>query len=385
MKRLKATALSAATLVFSGLLAMQAFTNVFANDQPVVAASAFPLNGFALERVALYRLKSQEDGSLTPLARQVVAKEPLAPAAWTILALAQKDAARKDAILLAASRINRRTLLLQSNLLLLYAARDDFSNSIGVLNQILTVYPEQEETMFPILVQALKDDRSVPEFVLALSKKPGWSNNFLEAAAEDSEALQNLSRVRMGLFGKVAIERDTDNAIIAALIKAGRIETAAALYQRISETSASGPFGATGKFQRLDWNTKLPPFDWQLADRPDARAQVIEQPERLEFYVRSGKAGVLAERLLAVPSSFTLQVRHSVSPIDQLKDVRVQIQCEKTKTRFFDQPLTPSPSKFAVGPIPADCTVVRFSLFARAWSDKPDLGGNIDSVTVAPR
>lgn len=381
----KATGLFVGTVILSGVLALQAFTNVFANDQPAVAASAFPLNGVALERAALNRLRNEENGSLTPLAEQVLAKEPLSPVAWTILALAQQDEAKKDAILLAASKINRRTLLLQSNLLLLYASRDDFSHSIGVLNQILTVYPEQEEIMFPVLMQALKDERSVPEFILALDKKPSWSDSFLEAASKDSDTLANLTRVRMGLFDKVKVEQETDETIIGALIDAGRIEDATALYRRISESSVDGSFGVAGKFQRVDWDTRMPPFDWQLTDSSGARAQVVNDPERLEFFVRSGKAGVLAERLLAAPESFTLEIRHSVSPVDQLEDVRVELQCEKNKQMFFEQRFTPSPSKYSVGPIPADCAVVRLSLSARAWSDKADLSGNIYSVAIKPR
>lgn len=384
MNLLKAASLAIGTIALSGLLAMQAFTNILANDKPALAASVSPLNGFALEQVALDRLQSQEGGSLTPLVRQVLAKEPLSPAAWTILALSQQDADKKDAILLAASKINRRTLLLQSSLLLLYASRDDFSNSIGVLNQILTVYPEQEATMFPILIQALKNDRAIPEFVQTLSKKPVWSDNFLEAASQDSDALPNLARVRMGLFGKLMVEQDTDKTIIAALVKAGRTETAASLYRKISEPAAGSALDAAGSSRRIDWSTNMPPFDWQLTDNAEQRAQIIESPERLEIFVRSGKAGVLAERILTVPSSFALQIRHSVTPIDQLKDVRIQIQCEKTRTKFFDQPLTPSPSKFAVGPITPDCRAVRLSLLARAWSNKASISGTIDSINIIP-
>jgi len=383
MNWLKATGLSVGTIILSSVLATQAVTNVLANDQPALAASVSPLNGFALERVALNRFENQTDGSLAPLVKKVLAKEPLSPTAWTILAMAQQDETKKDAILLAASKLNRRTLLLQSNLLLLYAARDDFFNSIGVLNQILTVYPEQQETMFPILIQALKDERSIPEFVQALSKAPSWSDSFLRAASAESDTLPNLTRVRMDLQDKVSVERDTDKAIIGALVKAGRIETAAALYRRISEPSARGTFGSAGKFQKIDWSTTMPPFDWQLKDDPGTRAQVGEKPERLDFFVKSGKADTIAERLVVSPRApFILKIVHDMIPLAQLNDVEIGVQCAKSKETLIKLPFSESPSSYSVTNIPDNCEILNISIFARAWSDKPDLNGEIRSIAI---
>ncbi|MEH6660529.1 MAG: hypothetical protein V7679_02675 [Parasphingorhabdus sp.] len=301
------------------------------------------------------------------------------------MALAQQDAAKKDTILLAASELNRRTLMLQSNLLLLYASREDFGNSIAVLNQILAVSPEQQETMFPILIQALKDERSIPEFAQALSNEPGWSDRFLKAASGDRDALANLTRLRMSLFETMVVEPDTDKAIIGALVKAGQLDSAAALYRKISGPISGGLAGSAKRQQRLDWSTEMPPFDWQLNDGSGERAQVVGDPERLEFFVRRGKAGILAERILSVPQSFTLKIEHNVSPVEQLEDVRIELLCENNKKKFFDQPLTKTPSTYSVGPIPPECEAVRLSLLARAWSDKENLNGEIYSIELSSR
>lgn len=383
MNWLKATGLSIGAVFLSSVLAMQAFTNVLANDQPALAASVSPLNGFALERVALDRLNSQADGSLEPLAKKILAKEPLSPVAWTILALAQQDVATKDTILLAASELNRRTLMLQSNLLLLYASREDFGNSIAVLNQILSVSPEQQETMFPILIQALKDDRSIPEFVQALSNSPNWSDRFLRAASADSDTLPNLNQVRKALFDKVAVETDTDKAIIGALVKAGRIEPAAALYRRISEPPAGGALSSAGKFQKVDWNTNMPPFDWQLKDYPGTRAEVSGQPKRLFFFVKSGKADTIAERLIVNPKApFVLKIVHDMIPSAQLNDVEIRVQCAKSKKTLIERSFLGSPSIYSVSSIPENCGMINILIFARAWSDKPDLKGEIRSMAI---
>lgn len=386
MNWLKVTGLSIGVIILGSVLAMQAFTNVLENDQPALAASVFPLNGFALERAALNGFKNEDGVSLTPLAKKVLAKEPLSPAAWTMLALAQEDGAKKDAILLAASKLNRRTLLLQSNLLLLYASRDDFFNSIGALNQILTVHPEQQGTMFPILIQALKDERSIPEFVQALSKSPSWSDRFLRAASADSDALPNLTQVRMGLFDKAAVEGDADKAIMGALVKAGRIETAAALYRRISGPTAGGTPSSARKFQKIDWSAAMPPFDWQLKDDPGARAQVGGKPERLDFFVKSGKADTIAERLIVSPSApFVLKIVHDTIPLAQLADVEIRVECTKTKETLIELPFLESPSIYSVSSIPENCGMINISIFARAWSDKPDLKGEIRSITILPQ
>ena len=128
----------------------------------------------------------------------------------------------------------------------------------------------------------------------------------------------------------------------------------------------------------------MPPFDWQLANDTGQRAQIIDESARLEFFVKRGTAGVLAERILTLPQSFRLEIKHNVSPARQLEDVRIELQCEKTKQKFLDQPLTQSPSIYSVYQRPNDCKYVRLSLFARAWTDKSDIDGLIHYIVINP-
>jgi hypothetical protein len=77
MNWLKAAGLSIGTIILGSALAMQASTNVLENDQPALAASFSPLNGFALERAALNGFKNEDGVSLTPLVKKGFGKGTL--------------------------------------------------------------------------------------------------------------------------------------------------------------------------------------------------------------------------------------------------------------------------------------------------------------------
>jgi hypothetical protein len=394
MNWLKATGLSIGAIILGSVLAMQAVTNVFDNDQPALAASASSLNGNALEYLAMGQLAAagangeavpKTAKSLKPLVERILRKEPLMPNALTILALAQEDPAKKAEILLATAQINRRPLMLQSNLLTYYSSRNDIPNSIATLDNMLAVHPEQSEILFPALIGALKDARSISPIARVLQKQPRWGSAFMKAAARDVDSVDNIARVRMNLLNEIPDDRDVDRVIVDGLVKAGKVDMAAALYQDISNVVAAKHSVRLGGYGKLDWGAQLPPFDWRLYDDPGARAQIIEKPERMEFFVKSGKAGIMADRLIFAPEKpFVLEILHDVKPVDQLEDVRIQIQCEKTKEKLTDLPFTKSPSRYLVPTRSKDCGMINISIKARAWSDKLDLQGEIYSVSIIP-
>jgi hypothetical protein len=388
----KAIAVAIGSLCVGAILMLQAIANVSANDNPVTAARATLLNGFALEYLAVDRLAvASANGeslpeaarSLKPVILQTLRAEPLTPRALTILAMGQEEEKKRAEILLAAEQVSRRPLMLQTNLLLYHTSRNDFPNSIATLNRILAVHPEQREVMFPALVQALKDARSIDSLVQVLRDQPGWGESFMKAAARHRDAIDNLARVRMGLLDKTPVDRTVDQAIVAGLVNAGRLEPAAALYENISRAPGSRSSRRSGGYGNLDWKTQIPPFDWQLSNDSGERAQIIDDPTRLEFFVRRGKSGTIAERLVVIPNApFILKIVHDIKPVAQLHDVQVQIQCAKNKASLIDLPLVPSPSSYPVPNVPEDCKIITVSLLARAWSNKSDLQGEIHSIAI---
>lgn len=392
MRWLKTICLIAGTAIVGSALSLQAVTNVLDNDQPALAASVFPLNGYALEyfvtgQFAAGNAKgvsiSQTARSLEPLIRKVLAKEPLTPRALTILALAQEDEAKSTEIFLTAAQVSRRPLLLQNNLLVYYASRNDFAESIAILNNMLAVHPEKREMVFPALSQALTDTRAINPLATVLKDRPKWGEDFMKAAARNVDTVDNIARVRMKLLNKIPVDGDLDKSIIAGLMKAERIDSAAAFYHTITKFSQPESIGSLRSFGKLDWSTRLPPFDWHLNSDPGKRAQIIENPERLEFFVKSGKAGIIAERLLIAPAApFALRISHDIKAMSQLEDVRIQLKCGNSDQKFFDQPFTKSPSTYSLSQIPDKCKVMGISIAARAWSGKSNLEGEIRTVAI---
>jgi hypothetical protein len=69
-------------------------------------------------------------------------------------------------------------------------------------------------------------------------------------------------------------------------------------------------------------------------------------------------------------------------PSAQLNDVEIRVQCAKSKETLIERPFLGSPSIYSVSSIPENCGMINISIFARAWSDKPDLKGEIRSIAI---
>lgn len=388
-KLLKISLLLIVGIALSAILSLQAATNFFAVKQPIVATGIFPLDGFALERVAVRQMASEDQSEknlqplameLEPIVLEAFRKEPLVPNALAILALAQEDQGTKENILVATSKINRRRLLLQTQLLSLYASKEDFDGTIGKLNEILAVHPEQKSVYLPALVQALHDQRAVDPLVEVLENSPDWLDQFLTSAAADKQSLDNLYRLRNLLDNRVEIQPETDRTIISRMANDGKLQPAYSLYQKFGVSrDLKTEKTALGK---LDWRSEYPPFDWQLIENSDERVEVSSDGQSLKMNVKRGKGGVVAQRLVSVPKQpLTINILHSTISDSVLDDITFEWGChdddEPVLTRVF------SKSKMSIAVDPQDdCPLHRIGINARAWSHKGDLSGRIDSVSI---
>ncbi|GAB5488653.1 MAG: hypothetical protein Pars2KO_22230 [Parasphingorhabdus sp.] len=378
-------------IVLAAMVGLQAATNVLVKKQPAIAVGLFPLDGFALERIAVHRIATAEQSSLDmqilakelkPIVLEAFRKEPLVPNALAVLALSQTDKSAKENILIVTGKINRRRLILQTQLLSLYASREDFAGTIGKLNEILAVHREQKSVYLPALVEALRDTRSVAPLTEVLEKNPDWKDRFLVSAASDGQALDNLADLRNLLGRKIDLEPETDRAIILKMANAGKIEQAYSLYQKFSTASDSKtPETVYGE---LNWRSEFPPFDWQLNKERDERAEVASDKQGLEISVKRGKGGVVAQRLIAVPRMpFSIDIEHSSISASVLDDISLEWSCYDDDLPVVKTPFSASPMKIVINQS-EDCELQRIAVNARAWSQKGNLSGRIDSISVKP-
>lgn len=369
-------------LVLAGLLFLQAGSSVLTYKQPPLAVQLMPVNGLALEQAAARQfmagVKTEADipasaAAALPLARAAFAHDPLSPKSLAIMAMAQTDPQARRDILEKASAINRRDLLLQGLVLEDAVARKDYAGALATFDRILRVHPEQSATFFPILTNALKNPAAAQELGAILERDSPWHKGFLEFAASDGDALPNLARLRLT---KIKVDTRVDQRLISGLVKRGNIGLAHQVYRK-----ATGQEEQTG---RLGWGQQFPPFDWKMADEPGFRAQPSLGDIALDVFIRGGKGGILAERLVRsrdVPG--VLKITHRLAPAGQVADVRVQISCPGDETPLLDRPLRIQPMRIPVPALASRCGFMRVALYGRAWSGRSSIRGEITQFEFA--
>ncbi len=378
-------AVTVLVLVIAALAFLQAASSVLTRKQPIYAAQLFPLNGLAVEQLAAREFTStvKTEADIVPAAmaaaetaRRAFAHDPLAPKALAILAIGESDATDKQQLLNAATELNRRDLLLQGLVLEGQVARKDYVGTLDTLNSILRVHPEQKASFFPILMQALGDDAALPALAGILDRDEEWHDDFLKAASRNPAAIPNLAKLRLSQ-GKV--DPEVDRRLIDGLVAAGEVEQARRIFASATGRDTTVP----GENATLDWISEFPPFDWKLADEAGFRAQLGGSATELEIFVRGGKGGPIAERLITLPTGpFTIRVAHTLAPAEQVKDVRLQLRCPGAEEPFFDEPFRIRPHGFRVRATPTQCTSVLLTVHARAWSGRSSIRGNLDALEI---
>lgn len=371
-------------LVLAAALLAQAMGGALAKRQPLLAANLPIPSGVAFEQLAMVTHTAaamkgvgQREAAeqARPLAMRALALDPLSPRALAIAALATDDRAARRAILDAGTAINRRDLLLQGLVLEDRVARNDYRGTIETLDALLRVHPEQRKLLFPLLLQALAQDVAVPEFARFLDGSSTWHITFLRHAAGQPALLPNLGALRLNSRLE---DPQFDRQLVAGLVAQDELDMAYRVYsratgKRIGEL-APGP---------MEWSAQLPPFDWQFASQPGMRVHPRSGGQRIELYVRGGKGGRVARKLIRNPrGDFAIRISENISPASAVEDVRLRLRCPSSGSWLFDRPLSDGTTTFAIDLPPVDCNFLSLEIHARAWSGQPPIQGTIDRLEI---
>ena len=378
-------AASAGAVVLSALLAVQAGSSVLTRKQPELSSRLLPVNGLALEQQAtrqfMSAVKERDDlvpsaQAASPAALSAISRDPLSPKAYAVLAVAEQNSDRKRALLDAASKLNRRDLLLQGLVLEESVAQKNYAATLATLDMILSVHPEQKANFFPILLQALSEKDALPALSGILDQESEWQEDFFKFAVRKPEVLTNLAELRLQ---RASVSLDVDQRLISGLASAGQLDKAYEVYRAANGQSAP----ASGKRMILDWRARLSPFDWELADEAGFRAQPSATPDKLEVFVRGGKGGVLASRNVRLASGpVALRINHDLTPPVQVEDVRLQLSCPGAEQPFYDEPLRLGSRDYRIGAKPAACDFVTIAIHARAWTGSSAIRGIINRIEI---
>lgn len=306
-------------------------------------------------------------------ARQAYVQQPLSPDALALVGASLPVEAQARFWPLAA-RISRRDMLLQTFLLQYHAQERAVDALLANLNQVLLVRPSRGPTIYGYMSQALRDPTSVEAFAGLLGTDPPWGEEFIQAAARDELALDNLVQIRSQL-PEGTIDRETDISLVSALANAGKYHGALALYRGLKTPEAEEPSA---------WTSDIAPFDWIFVTELGFRARVDSATDALEYNIDRGKGGTLARKVVPVQGG-VLHVRGSYTQaeLDFGDPLTLSATCAGTDIVFGS-------TEFAAGqilldaPIPVDgCDFVLLALSGRAWSDGEPISGTVSALEIS--
>lgn len=326
-----------------GGIALASFATAIAFDAamreraPASALKVWPSDGLASANLARGSFAEQMLGRSDPLSvipdeetialsRRALATEPLASDAITLIALAERDADRRFALLQSAGRIDKRSALTQSRLLLDYAERGQNDDAIATMYRIMRVHPEQRGAYVQALAQSLAAPGDQAPTVALLKKDPELANGVLRSAAAGDDTVRIAARIRVEARLTPLVDRQTDQAILAGLTRIGAFDSAFQFYWLLKKRRLAQLKSASTDLEQNDY----PPIDWSFADAGRLSAQWAGGPaDGIRIVVPSTSAGQLASRLIRLPpGAYRLQTTILPGAGDlALLDLGFKIEC----------------------------------------------------------
>lgn len=368
------------------LLGLQALSGALTRKAPAEALAIFPLNGEARAQLAFDRFREgvSDPADGPAAAREVrsqamaaVREAPLEAKAYALIALASEDPEWRRQLVGLAAQISRRDLALQGQLLELALAENDYPAAIASLDQTLRVHPELREQFFPLLLQALEEPEAESAFAELLDGTSSWHEAFAMYALRSERAQLALAGMRATL---PVTDANFDRRLIRGLAEQGEIAEAKRLYDLASASSMKRETDRS----ELAWDADFPPFDWQLVDQRDFRAQPDAQGDTLEIYARAGRGGTIARRIVGRPdTSFALSLPvQTTQPLGPL-NLRIELSCAGLGEPFLDEPLRPGRNTIKVVQTPDDCPGLGIAISARALSGEPTLRAKLRRISIS--
>jgi hypothetical protein len=309
-------------------------------------------------------------------ARAAVSLEPLSTNAYAVLALAESNAQRRRDIIALASQLSKRDLALQDLKLGKTISDGSYEGLIETIDQILRVHPERSSRFFPLLIEALVIDQTLPQFANLLKNQSPWRDKFLNVAVSDQRALGNLAILReaMPLAGEAF-----DQKLIRDLANNRELTKSASVYRAITSSRANLTLPSY-----LDWRSTYPPLDWKLSSDNGRAVDVDPDGERLQLQIADGNGGIFASRMVIADKRVRrVVISHNLKISPEVGSFKISTTCLGETDPFFEGLVQNNSQVFDLSDRSSNCLVFTISLYARAWSGKDGLNGSVSKIFLS--
>lgn len=381
--------------LLSALVVVSGISSAARVGNPQLALTLSPIDSRALEgRIdQLIRTdagnRSIADARL--LALRAVTRDPTSIVAVRTLALselAQGNLKRGNELMDYALKLSRRDLPTTLYLIDRKVARDDIAGALHLFDTAMQTSEASRDILYPILYEAITDDRLIDPMVSFFRKDQSWLPSFLDAALGRTSSAVNLSRVIARISStKASKDFHLRQVVLNRLVNDGEYRAA---HDYLLSLEPQGRARAAGHVRDSDFvgSTNLPPFDWVLESSSSLGAYRVASDDRqargLGFYARGGQAGSVASQLMLLPPG---QYRFQ-SIVGRGGRARWIVRCAAGKTsELLVAPFVDGKSSIAnVFSVPADpaCEAQWLRLEISGNDDAGEFEGLVNSIRISP-
>src|SRR5262249_14664274 len=239
--------------------------------------------------------------------------------------------------------------------------RGKFEEALAQADGVLRVYPQYEETIFPVLTVFGTDPGALAALEGALAANPPWRRSFLGGVIVNGANDRLMTQLYQSLIRSRQPPRaDEMRPYLDRLILVGRFEEA---YQDWRATSA--PAETVGRYP-YNGNFDVPldalPFNWVFDSISGAEIQITEAPDRgksralrIQFSGARAKLGRVGQLLMVAPGSYDLELAVTSSSLRTERAPVWQISCAESRVLLAE-------TKPVTGTTPWTDVKIRFSV-----------------------
>ena len=383
-------ALAVLSIAFLVISVAASLASVIKSNDPARAHAMAPWDGRVTAQLALTSLlnlrgKSERIGGI--LAQRALRQDATAAPAVTalgMLAQEKNDTPRARRLFAYGQLLTRRDLPAQLWAIEDSVARGDIASTLHHYDIALRTSKQASAILFPVLVEAIGDDRVRSRLITTLAAGAPWASLFIEYAAANGTNLKATAllfrdlELRNSIVPSIAKE-----LVIARLAAKGSIEDAwryyASLHTNARRDASRDPTFAAGLI-----NPTL--FDWQSVAADGLSASM--DTNSLDVSASTSIGGILARQVQVLPPGQYRLHGHSVG-IDQSEAALPYWVLTCQDGREAGRVIVPNSSSangnfFGSMTVPMNCPMQTLALIARSSDAMTTLSGQFDRLELVP-
>lgn len=366
-----------AALVFliGGILSATALSMaaVWRDNRPNLALRAWPYDARAMAGSAEQQLQTASGANMprstVKLLRRALLRDPTAVNAWRTLGIRAYTAGDQETglrYLLISQSLSARDSLTQLWLIEDSTRRGDVDDALKHYDIALRTSARTADLLLPTLVSATEEPVVAKKVAALLSQNPPWSSRFIDFFAQNAPSARAATQLvaAMPTAGR-SEHMDSFKKLIPLLIERGDYKDAATIYSLLSGSRSAGL-----QDSNFTGQSAFSPFEWDLTDTPDLRAERVSGSGSERGLLVSAANGAIAivarQMVILAPGPYGLRSKtgpQSEAPVDKLL---WRVTCAGSDRKLLELDVTPrqsgSKTTGRTFSVPANCPAQWISL-----------------------